>query len=186
MAELATDDTHARQGRVYLEAAVLTVFAILARLGQSCILVEFVGGSIIINGNAVGQSHFMAAADRLIDTIRIGFVTDALERHTRAVVHDDIAGIVVLVEAFGLVAYCETAVHVEVHGSLVAAHFESVSVAVGSEGVFIEESVLVGDTLFEDNRFIVAESTFLLEEHIPSVIRVEPGAASVEVVAVAH
>ena len=80
----------------------------------------------------------------------------------------------------------ETAVEIDVHSPLVGTAFEAVAIAVGSDGVLVEEVVLVGDAIIHDNGLVIPRSSVFLVEHVPPVVGVKVCPATVEVVAVAH
>src|SRR5574344_1850 len=184
--EVARLHAQSCKGGIHLETSVDTIFTFLTGFRQSRGLVHLVSGSIVIDGYTVSQPHLMSAGYALIDTVRISLVTDALERHTRTVVHDDVTGIMILVKSLGLVADRQTAYQTYIHGTLVRAHLESVAIAIGSNGVLIQETILVSDAILHHDGLVILESAVFLEEHIPAVVRVQISHATIEVVTVAH
>ena len=171
---------------VYFEAAILSVFSVLAGLGQTGVLIALVGSIVVVDGNAVGETHLMTTGNGLVDAVTVGFLADRGQCHTRAVVQNDVAGIVVLVEALGLVMDSQTAVHIDIHGALVGAALEAVTVTLWSNLCERKETVLIGNAVLQNDRHVVAKTTFLLVENIPAVIAVGPGTAAVEVVVVTY
>ena len=116
----------------------------------------------------------MTAGNFLVDTIRIGLVAAAGQYagigNTRTVVQDDVTRIMVLVEAFRLVINSQTAIHKDIHRSLVRTALETVAITLRSNLVERKETVLIRDTVLDDNGHIITKSAFLLIEHIPAVI----------------
>lgn len=178
--ELTGCSGQSRKRFINLEA---TVFALLAML-RSLVRI-LVGTSIVVDSDTVGQLNNVTTGNRFIDTIAVSFLLYALERHTRTVVQDDVASIVVLVEALSFVTDSETAIQNNIHRPLVATALKSVTVT-SANSIQVKETVLVGDTVVKDDRHVVAEPTFFLIEYIPSVVAVQPCATTVEVVAVTN
>ena len=153
--KLTGDYLHACEGGVNLKTSIVAIFAVFALFVFAGVLVYLIGGGIVVDGDTVGEPHGMTRCNLLIDAIGIGLVTDRLERHTRTVVHDDVACIVVLVEALCLVADSETAVEIDIHGSLIGTHLEAIAITVGGYVVDVEKTVLIGNTILYDDAHIV-------------------------------
>ena len=129
----------------------------------------------------------MTSADRFVDAITVSFaVAVFLKRHARAVVEDDISGVMVLVKSFCFVTGGEAACQIKICGTLIRTHLETIAVTVRRYLFFAQKSVFVGNTVFEDDGDIVSLSAVALVEGIPAVIGVQPGATSVEVIACAN
>ena len=93
----------------------------------------------------------------------------------------------VLVEALRLVADRETAVEVNIHCALVRTHLDTVTVTLRCYSIREgKEAVLIRDTVLKDDGHVVTEVTVLLIEYVPTVIRVSPCTAAVEVVVVTY
>jgi hypothetical protein len=93
---------------------------------------------------------------------------------------------VVLVEALRLVADRETTVEVNVHGTLIRTHLDTITITLWCYSVEVKEAVLVRDTILEDDGHIVAKVTILLVEYVPTIIRVSTCTATIEVVVVTN
>ena len=92
----------------------------------------------------------------------------------------------VLVEAFRLVINSQTAIHKDIHRSLVRTALETVAITLRSNLVERKETVLIRDTVLDDNAHIITKTTFLFVEYIPSVVRVCPSTTAIEIVVVAY
>ena len=90
-----------------------------------------------------------------------------------AVVHDDVARIVVLVESFALLHDGESQrFRKYIHRPLSLPILNLLPLPLVA-GVLVEEAVLIAHAVFHDDGFVVAPSSVFLEEHVPSVIRVQ-------------
>ena len=143
-----------------------------------------IGFKVVVDGDAIGGHQLVSLGNGFVSSIRIGLrkgcPIDVFQGITCAVVHDDVASVMVLVKAFVDVVHSYAAIEHYVHGSLVRTAFKSVAVTFCYNSVY--ERILVCQTVFEHDGDVVFEATVFLKEHVIAVVRVVIGATTIEIV----